>query len=263
MRAQGSADMAERNIKLTIAYDGTDFHGYQRQPEVRTVQGELEKTLQGILRAPVTTEAASRTDAGVHARGQVVNFHTTNALEAGRLAAALNGRLPDDIAVVEADDVEGDFSSRFSARGKLYSYLILNTALPDPLLRRRALYVPSALDIEAMSAAAVHIRGERDYAAFGVKAAQQESTVCDIERVCVEQAPCNFFCVGQVELVRIEVQGDRFLYRMVRTIAGTILEVGKGKFTPEEISGIIKSRDRGNAGPTLKPHGLYLVRVIY
>jgi tRNA pseudouridine38-40 synthase len=255
--------MPLRNIKFTLQYDGTDFHGWQRQPDVRTVQGELEQAIEGILRVPVQAGGASRTDAGVHALGQVANFTAESDMPLERLAVAVNSKLPDDAAVVEASEVPAEFSSRFSAKGKVYHYLLLNAPLPGPLLRRRALHVPGELDIAAMSAAAAHIRGEQDYAAFGAKTTQEENTMCNIEQVSVGTVSCPFPGYEYGRLIRIEAKGDRFLYKMVRTIAGTLLEAGKRKLSPDKIPGIIESRDRRKAGPTLRPHGLYLVEVLY
>ncbi len=248
---------------FTIQYDGTNFHGWQRQPDTRTIQGELERAIERVLRTPVLTEGASRTDAGVHALGQVANFHTESELAPERLIGAVNAGLPDDAAVVGAREVPQEFSSRFRAKGKLYRYLILNRPLPCPLVRNRALHVKEELDVAAMSDAAARIEGERDYAAFGTKITEEENTVCTIDRVSVGRVSWPALGSAADDLTAIEVQGSRFLYKMVRTIAGTLLEAGKGRLPPGEIPGIIESRDRARAGPTLKPHGLYLVRVLY
>lgn len=255
--------MPVRNIRFTLRYDGTDFHGWQRQPGVRTVQGELERALQHILRTPVLTEGASRTDAGVHALGQVANFATENGLELKRLVAAVNSKLPEDIAIVEGSEVDSEFSSRFRAKGKIYHYLVVNYGRLNPLLRNRVLFEPRKLDTEAMSAAAEHIRGEREYAAFGAELSEETNSTCRIDRVSVNAAACDFAELLTDKIIRMEVCGSRFLYKMVRTIAGTLLEVGKGRLSPDEIPAIIDSRDRASAGPTLKPHGLYLVKVLY
>ena len=252
-----------RNIKLTIQYDGTDLHGWQRQPDVRTVQGELERAIEHIQRAPVRTEGASRTDAGVHALGQVANFQTESDLSSERLVPAVNSRLAADVAVVAASDVPLEFSSRFRAKAKIYHYLILNTERPSPLLRHRALHVHGELDCAAMSAAAARMIGERDYAAFGTKVTEEENTVCDIFETGIDILPSPLPVGESGRLIRIGVKGSRFLYKMVRTIAGTLLEVGKGKLLPEKIPVIIESGDRRRAGPTLKPHGLYLIEVLY
>jgi tRNA pseudouridine38-40 synthase len=255
--------MSERNIKLTLQYDGTHFHGWQRQPGVRTVQGELESALERIIREKVLTEGASRTDAGVHALGQTVNFHTGAGMEVRKLLGALNAVLPDDTAVCDIREVRSDFSSRFSAKGKIYQYLILDSPLPNPLLSHRVLHVSGQLNTEAMAAAAENMTGERDYGAFGTKTAPEDNTVCNIGSLSIGRATWPTLCNQSTPIVKIEVRGDRFLYKMVRAIAGTLVEVGRGKLPPERISDIIESRDRGKAGPTLKPHGLYLVEVLY
>lgn len=255
--------MPVRNLKLTLQYDGSDFHGWQRQPDVRTVQGELESALESILRSPVLTEGASRTDAGVHALGQVANFKTETNMPLEKLAAGVSSKLAPDANVIDAADVPEDFSSRFSAKGKVYRYFVMNSQTPLPVLRRQVLQVRPALDAEKMTAAAAHIRGEKDYRSFGAQTTDEENTICDIEHVEVTQVPCVLLGEVPGRLLCIEVKGTRFLYKMVRTIAGTLVEVGKGRFEPEAITGIIEARDRGRAGPTLKPHGLYLVKVLY
>ena len=255
--------MPVRNLKLTLQYDGSDFHGWQRQPGVRTVQGELENALESILRSPILTEGASRTDAGVHALGQVANFKTETEMPLEKLAAGVSSKLTPDAAVVEALEVPEDFSSRFSAKGKIYRYFVINSHTELPVLRRHALHVRPVLDIDRMAIAAEHIRGEKDYRSFGAQTAEEENTVCDIDHVTVEQIPCLILGETPGRLLCIEVKGTRFLYKMVRTIAGTLVEAGKGRFEPEAITGIIEARDRGKAGPTLKPHGLYLMKVIY
>ncbi len=255
--------MPVRNVKLILQYDGSGFHGWQRQPGVRTVQGDLESALESVLRTPILTEGASRTDAGVHALGQVANFKTESDMPAERLAAAINSRLKPDTAVLDASDVPEEFSSRFSAKGKIYRYFVLNSQAALPVLGRQVLHVRPELDIGRMMAAAEFIRGERDYRSFGAQTANKENTVCDIEYVTVSQIPCMLLGEAPGKLLCMEVRGSRFLYKMVRTIAGTLVEAGKGRFEPEEINGIIESRDRGKAGPSLKPHGLYLVKVIY
>ena len=255
--------MPVRNLKLTLQYDGSDFHGWQRQPGVRTVQGELENALELILRSPVLTEGASRTDTGVHALGQVANFKTESDMPPEKLAAGVSSKLVPDAAILDAAEVPEDFSSRFSAKGKIYRYFVMNSHAELPVLRRNVLHVRPLLDIDRMAAAARLIRGEKDYRSFGAQTAEKENAVCDIERVTIEQVPCLLLGEAPGRLLCIEVKGSRFLYKMVRTIAGTIVEAGKGRFEPDEITGIIEARDRGRAGPTLKPHGLYLVKVLY
>jgi len=255
--------MPLRNIKLTLQYDGSDFHGWQRQPGFRTVQGELEKALELILRTPVLTEGASRTDAGVHALGQVANFATETDMPPERIAAAVNSKLPADAIIIEASDADPEFSSRFRALGKIYRYFILNSSTAAPSLRRQVLHEHHELDIEKMSCAAQLVRGERDYVSFGAQTSEDQNTVCDIRHVTVTEVACPLLGETPGRLLRIEVMGNRFLYKMVRTIAGTLLEAGKGRFEPKAIADIIEARDRGRAGPTLKPHGLYLVKVLY
>jgi tRNA pseudouridine38-40 synthase len=167
------------------------------------------------------------------------------------------------VAVIEASDADPEFSSRFRAQGKIYRYFILNSRTAAPALRRYVLHEYHELDVERMSSAARLIRGERDYVSFGAQTAEDQNTVCDIQHVTVTEAACPLLGETPGRLLRIEVMGNRFLYKMVRTVAGTLLEAGKGRFEPADIAGIIEARDRGRAGPTLKPHGLYLVKVLY
>jgi len=255
--------MPPRNIKVTVRYDGTEFHGWQKQPDTRTVQGEIEHAFQKVFRTPCLTQGASRTDAGVHAAGQAVNFLTEIDIEPNKIMAALNSKLPGDIRLTDANEVPADFNCRFDSKGKIYHYFILNSPQPFPTLRNYSFHTPKELDASAMKKAAAYMKGEEDYASFGNKTEKDENTNCNLEHVTVERPLFPLLGEAQDKLLRIEVKGDRFLYKMVRTIAGTLVEVGKGRLSPEKICDIINSRDRAKAGPTLKPNGLYLMKVLY
>lgn len=246
-----------RNIKVTCAYDGTSYHGFQEQrgTGLGTVQEEIEKALQGLSGSPIRVIGAGRTDAGVHARGQVVNFTTQSwNIPVDKIALALNGVLPRDIAVLEASQESAVFHARFSAKAKTYCYSIQNARLPDPFLRRYSYFVPRHLDTDAMAAAGEILVGSHDFASFKAEGTPVKST----ER--------KIFSLGLVvteELVKIYVRGNGFLYNMVRIIAGTLLEVGLKKYPPQHVEDILLGRNRVLAGPTVPPQGLCLMSVEY
>ena len=228
--------------------------------------GELERAITEITREGVRVVAASRTDTGVHALGQVVSFHTHSALEVGRLQRGLNAVLPDDLAVRHLAEVPDAFHARFSARGKHYRYRILNTPTPSPLEADRAWHLPGPLDLEAMREAAAHLVGEHDFTAFGggaVELREGESNVRRLVAVEVGRGSDPIAERGAAGVVVIDVVGDRFLYKMVRTIAGTLVLVGQGKLAPGALREIIQSGQRRRAGPTAPPEGLFLIEVFY
>ncbi|MCL6476863.1 MAG: tRNA pseudouridine(38-40) synthase TruA [Peptococcaceae bacterium] len=246
-----------RNIKLTIAYDGTDYHGFQEQKRtgLPTVQEELEKCLSSLAGRRVQVIGAGRTDAGVHARGQVVNFDAGGwDIPTDRITLALNGVLPKDIVALDAGDVPDGFHARFSAKSKEYRYSVHNSRTPDPFLRRYSYFYPCHLDTGAMAAAAEYLRGRHDFAAFNAGGTPVKSTVRTLYDIRV---------VRSGEMIDLILLGDGFLHHMVRIITGTILEVGRKKYPPEEILEILASGDRTRAGPTAPPQGLCLMKVFY
>lgn len=253
---------ALRTIELLVEFDGTRFAGWQVQPSQRTVAGEVERAIAEITRQQVRIVAASRTDAGVHAYGQVASFQTASRLPVLRLQSGLNAFLPPDAVVRRVREVAPDFHARYSARGKHYRYRILNRPARSPLEATRAWHVPHALDLEAMQAGAASLEGEQDFRALVTQADADESCVRRLRRVQVGLEPA----VVEGELGKrlvIDVVGDAFLYKMVRTIVGTLMMVGEGKLAPSDVAGILASRERKNAGPTAPPQGLYLMRVFY
>jgi tRNA pseudouridine38-40 synthase len=262
-----------RTLRLTVEYSGTKFAGWQVQPHARTVQGEVERALAVILREPVRVTGASRTDAGVHALGQVVSFETRGAATAGRLLAGLNALLPDDVAVLAVDEVAPGFSARFKARGKHYRYRILDRRTKSPTEAATSWHVPGPLDLEAMRDAAARLVGTHDFVAFASKGDDEgRPTVRTIHEVRVSRQPGSPWGEGTARdrcgpadrpVVAIDVVGDGFLYKMVRTIAGTLAQVGKGRRSPESVDAAIASRDRRRAGPAAPPQGLFLMRVFY
>ncbi len=246
-----------RNIKLTIEYDGTGYHGWQSQINARAVQDVVSAALKKLTGEEISLSGSSRTDTGVHALGQVANFHTTSNIPADKFTFALNSMLPEDIAVVRSEEADMEFHSRFSAKGKKYRYLIYNSPFRSALLRRRAWHVFYGLDTGLMEKGARHFLGAHDFSAFMATGSSVKTTVRTINEISISTDK------GDKELITLEISGDGFLYNMVRIIAGTLVQVGYGKIAPDEIPGIIESLDRKKAGKTAPAHGLYLVEVFY
>lgn len=249
-----AAGHAVRNIVMIVQYDGTDYAGFQRQPDVPTIQGELEDALSRLLGEPVHLRAASRTDAGVHALGQVVSFTTSNPIPTDNLPRALNGMLPTAVSVVSAAEAPAEFHPRFDAIGKQYTYRILNRQVPSPFICRYAWHVPEPLDRAAMEEAAEFLVGEHDFAAFCASGSSVRSTVRNLYRLDLDE---------NADVIEARLAADGFLYMMVRIIIGTLVEVGRGRMYPAAVADILASRDRRRAGPTAPPQGLCLVRVDY
>lgn len=257
-----------RNIKLVIEYDGTGYHGWQCQKNALSVQSVLEKALEKLTGEDVKLIGAGRTDAGVHALGQVANFHTASAIPAERFTAALNSLLPPDISILESSEVPAGFHARYSAIGKRYRYLLYYSQQPSALLRHRAFHVRRPLDLEAMQAATAHFLGTHNFKAFCAAGSGVKSCVRTIKDISLREIYLNsnengieMFRNGKLYL--FEIAGSGFLYNMVRIIVGTLVEVGTGRILPSEIPDIIQSEERKHAGRTAPPHGLYLAEVIY
>lgn len=243
-----------RNIKLTIEYDGTAYHGWQSQINAKTVQDIVTDAVSKLTRENSSITGASRTDTGVHAFGQVCNFFTETAIPADKFAFALNTLLPEDITVKKSEEVAPDFHSRFSTKGKKYRYLFYNSVFPSALLRHRAYHIFYPLDVDAMNRAAAHFIGTHDFVSFSATGGSVKTTVRTITQACVER---------DNELITFTVMGNGFLYNMVRIIAGTLVEVGQGKMDPDTVPDMITALDRKKAGRTAPAHGLYLVEVYY
>ena len=242
-------------IRATVAYDGTAYHGFQRQSAERepTIQGELERALSRITARSTTVLGAGRTDAGVHASGQVIAFDAEWRHPLPDLQRALNAVLPGDVVLLDIAQAAGGFHPRYEARSREYRYTIYNAAWRDPLRRLVALHVADPLDVPAMREAARHLIGERDFAAFG-QATAGESTVRIVHRAEIGgERPC----------ITVELEANGFLYRMVRSIAGTLIEVGRAKISVGRFVEILNSRERGQAETTAPPNGLCLTRVNY
>ncbi|MGA8534594.1 MAG: tRNA pseudouridine(38-40) synthase TruA [Candidatus Tumulicola sp.] len=255
MRAAGNVDAPLlTTVRLTVEYDGTDFCGFQWQPALRTVAGTLEAALSRLLTEPIKVSAAGRTDAGVHACGQVVSFSTARAFPFERLGVALNSELPKDVGVREAAVANPSFSARFSAVERTYVYAVLNRPQPSPLLARHAYHVWLPIDPAAMTAAAAELLGERDFRSFCGILPENGVTIREVRRLRVER---------RGELLRIETTASGFLHRMVRTIVGTLIDCGTGRRRAEELPAILAARDRREAGHTAPANGLYLAGVRY
>jgi len=244
-----------RNIGITIEYDGTGFSGWQRQPGQRTVQGVIEHAVSDLLRQPVDITGASRTDAGVHAFGQRANFNVESPIPTERMKKAINGRLPADVRIIQAVEEDAAFHSRFSARGKTYVYKILNRQERDVFSRDRMLWVPAPLDVGAMASAAALFEGTHDFERFSANSGDEPTgTVRTIHRFRVTKA--------ENDIILLRVTGNAFLYKMVRMMAGALIHIGLGAEPPEAVGATIAG-DRERLGRTAQPHGLYLVRVYY
>ncbi len=243
-----------RNIKLTIEYDGKEFNGWQKQPNKLNIQGEIEQVIERITGEKVELNASGRTDAGVHAIGQVANFKTNSNIPIEKIPLALNTYLKKSIRIQKAEEVDERFHSRLSCKKKTYRYVINNSEYGTALYRNLEYCFPQKLDVEAMKKAAKYFEGEHDFKAFKASGTSAKSSVRTIYRANVDK---------NVDKIYIELTGNGFLYNMVRIIAGTLLEVGLGKIRPEDITDIIESKDREKAGKTLPPQGLYLVEVKY
>ena len=244
-----------RNFRLVLSYDGSDFSGWQTQPGCRTVQETLEKAIQALTgEERVRVNASGRTDAGVHAVGQVVNFHSSTAHSPAVLLKAVNARLPDDVVVRSAEEVPADFDANRHAVRKLYRYVMHDGPQPDPFLRRHAYHVRYALDVGAMNTAAKTLLGKHDFHSFETEWPNRATSVRTITHIAVSRAG---------EYLWLDVEADGFLYNMVRAIAGTLINVGRGYWPASQVAAIVQAEDRTQAGPTAPAQGLFLMRVKY
>jgi tRNA pseudouridine38-40 synthase len=292
-----------RNIKLTIEYDGTAYHGWQSQANAAAIQDIVGAAINKLTGEECTLHGSGRTDAGVHAYGQAANFRTASGIPADKFAFALNTLLPQDIVIVKSEEVGPDFHARFSARGKRYRYLFYNSVFPSALLRNRAWHIYYPLDAAAMREAAGHLLGTHDFLAFSASGGSVKTTVRTVAGISLQEKQGDGSAVnlqgdgslvyksadgprrldadteagpmpGVIEqqnrppvfsprVLSLEIEGNGFLYNMVRIIAGTLAEVGYGRLKPGEIPEILESRDRKRTGVTAPPQGLYLMEVFY
>jgi tRNA pseudouridine38-40 synthase len=244
-----------RNLKLTLSYDGTDFCGWQTQPGLRTVQEVLESAIAELASDPkVRVNASGRTDAGVHAVGQVVNYYSTTQLTCETLVRAINDHLPDDVAVRDVVDVPEVFDANHDALRKLYRYVIHDGTVPSPFLRRYCCQSRQKLEADAMRRAAQPLLGRHDFHSFETNWPNRMSSVRTITHLGLSR-------VG--DYIWLDVEADGFLYNMVRAIAGTLMNVGRGFWPESRVAEILQAADRVQAGPTAPPQGLFLMRVTY
>lgn len=243
-----------RKLKLLIEYEGTQYHGWQVQSNGITIQEILQATFEKITRRKSTVIASGRTDAGVHAEGQVAHISTPSKLSCRELLMGLNGLLPRDIAVLEVVEAAADFHAQKSAVRKIYRYTILNRPYPSAMNYRRSLFIQSPLNIASMKRAAKYLQGRHDFSAFRASNCSARSPIRELFKVEITNAQ---------DFIYLHFDGDGFLKHMVRNLVGTLIQVGRGTMKPKQVLEILESRNRNKAGPTAQPHGLCLVKVIY
>ncbi len=264
----------KKKVKLIVAYDGTNYCGWQVQPNGVTVAEKINEALTALLGEEISVTGASRTDAGVHSLGNVCTFETTSRMPAEKISFALNTYLPDDIAVQDSCEVPMSFHPRFSKSWKTYEYRILNCTFPNPCRRLDTLFYHYPLDVQRMNQAAGYLVGEHDFKSFASIHTQSETTVRTISDCTVTMETGVIVSrIGSVEegqytgknegIITIRIRGNGFLYNMVRIIAGTLIEVGSGRREPEDILRVLAATDRSAAGPTAPAHGLTMMGIEY
>ncbi len=246
--------MSLRNLRILIEYDGTDFHGWQRQPGLRTVQSCLQDAIRTMTGEATAIQGAGRTDAGVHAAGQVASFTLAADIPETGLLRGLNSFLPADVAILDVREAPADFDARFSARGKVYRYRIWNHLVRSPLHARASWHCRSVLDLATMREAAARLCGEHDFRAFRASDCERRTTVRVIRRLDVDR---------QGAVTTIDVEATAFLKNMVRILVGTLVDLGRGKIAPGAIDHMLRTGDRAAGGITAPAQGLTLLRVIY
>lgn len=242
-----------RNIKIIVQYNGKNYCGWQKQPDSMGIQGNLEYAIEKITGEKVKITGSGRTDAGVHALGQVANFFTESSIPAHRIPNALNSQLPKDISVIDAEEVDMEFHSRYSAKGKRYRYVIHNSRYRNPIVRETSYQVKYDLDVEKMKREAEALKGTHDFFGFMSSGSSVESTVRTITDVNI---------TTEDDMIVMEFEGNGFLYNMVRIISGTLVDIGRGKIK-KGMREIIEAKDRKEAGHTAPAHALFLKKVFY
>lgn len=242
------------NIKLTIEYDGTNYHGWQVQPNAKTVQQVIKEAIEKLTKEEINLIGSSRTDEGVHAKGQVANFLTTSTIAPEKFSYAINSFLPNDIVIVKSELVDETFHSRYNTKGKKYRYVIYNREMKSALLKDRAYHVKKEIDVDIMRKAAKFLVGKHDFSSFKSSGGSAKTSIRTIYDIVIEK---------NEDIITIEVSGDGFLYNMVRIIVGTLVEFGVQNINPEKMLEILNSKDRKKAGKTAPSQGLYLMCVYY
>lgn len=243
-----------RNIKLVIEYDGTNYHGWQKQPKLKSIQGTIEEAIRHITGEKVSLTGSGRTDAGVHALAQVASFKTESEIKCRVLKRGLNAVLPSDISIKEVSDAENSFNARFSAKGKVYIYRILNRDFPSPFEKNYSWFVPNRLNMAKVRRAAGKFTGKHHFGAFRSAECSSKKPEKEIKSLKVRK---------NGDIITFEIEADGFLQHMVRIITGTLVDVGKGKIPAENIDKILSSLDRRRAGVSAPSSGLYLKEVFY
>jgi len=244
-----------KNFKITVEYDGSSYHGWQRQKNDRTVQEEIEKAILTITGQQISLTGSGRTDAGVHAYAQVANFECDTKLGPQKFLGGLNSLTPDDIVIRSCEQVEASFHARYDVKSKIYVYKILNRPNPAAILRQYAWHIRKKLNLEAMRAAIAHLIGSHDFKAFEGVGSPRSHTTRSVFRAILIEADDGY--------LTFEIEADGFLRFMVRNIVGTLVDVGLGKISPDDFQGIRASKDRNRAGNTAPAHGLFLAKVNY
>ncbi|MDY6856582.1 MAG: tRNA pseudouridine(38-40) synthase TruA [Thermodesulfobacteriota bacterium] len=244
-----------RNIKLVTEYDGTNYHGWQVQPNAVSIQETIEDGLRTILQENIRITASGRTDAGVHALGQVAHFYTESHLDVKNIQRGLNSLLPPDISIKEICDVDHDFHARYSAKSKIYRYIILNQPFPSPLYRNFSWLIHFHLDSELMNKAIQTLKGRHDFSSFQASGCNSHHPVREVYNVSIKESPNRLIC--------LDIEANAFLKQMVRNIVGTIVDVGQGKLSLKEFLEILHAKDRKRAGITAPARGLFLLKVRY
>lgn len=243
-----------RNIKLTVAYDGTDYKGWQAQNNGLTVQAVIEDAALKVFKRKSHICGAGRTDAGVHAKGQIAHFKTSSKIPTERIPKALNSFLPGDVVITQAQEVSLDFHAQFSAKSKHYRYYIFNSSHKDPFKERYSWRVPYKLNIFLMKKEAKILLGKHDFKSFQARDKRQRPSIREIFNITIKKRK-QFFV--------IDIEGDGFLYNMVRNVVGTLVEIGRGYFPPGKMKDVLNKKDRTIAGPTAPAKGLFLMEVKY
>lgn len=243
-----------KNIKLTIEYDGTNYNGWQKQKQGKTIQESIEKAIEKIVKEEVSITGSSRTDSGVHAKGMIANFMTESRVPPERFREAINTKLPDDIAIIKSEEVPLEFHSRYNSKGKTYCYTLINRREKVALLKNYVYHVVEPLDVKRMEETCKYFIGKHDFSAFKTNGSSVKTTVRTISDLHIEK---------DNEFIKIFVTADGFLYNMVRIIVGTLVEVGLGKKKPEEVLSAINTGNREESGHCAPPNGLVLEKVYY
>jgi len=243
-----------RKLRANLAYDGSDFHGWQSQPKLRTVQDVIQETIDRIINESPIITAASRTDAGVHAHYQVIHLTIENPISLTDLQRAMNALLPEDVAVLAVNEVDESFHARYSVKSKMYLYNIKNASIPDIFFRKYQWHIPYHLNLKDMQDGGNNLVGEHDFTSFRASSCEAKNPIREIFQLSIS---------SHDTVIQIAVSAKSFLHHMVRNIVGTLVEIGRGKLESDDAGKILKAKDRNLAGPTAPPHGLHLLEISY